>query len=555
MKRRKFLKISGPLAATPFVLNGMPMKPFSSGKMTNFLASCDGISDRVLVLIQLKGGNDGINMMVPMNQYDKYKNIRPTIALKDTGTGAFIPLDSTVALEKQIGLHPAMIEVKDLYDQGKATVVQGVGYELPNQSHFKATDLWLTGGDGTPDNFNLGTGWPARYLEATFPDVHGEPIPAMLDPLGIQVGDSKPSLGFHSESEHPTGINLSGQNPAGFYNLVQTIGGAPIANVPASEYGAELEYIMGVESSVSKYAQRITDVFNAGSNSSVVYPTSSLANQLKTVARLVKGGSKTKVYMTQIGGFDTHNNQVDVVDTSIGDHAELLSDISKSVKAFIDDLENLGLGEEVLAVTFSEFGRCAKENGSFGCDHGTLAPMILFGRPAKPGIHGDGVNLSDLTNDGQVKNQSFDYRQVFTTVLQDFLGANDSVLDETLFGDWKGQKLNLIDKSLTVDPGCYIGSLTPVKRDDLAPKTGFKLFPNPAVYTTELFFLSPKNVMATVTLIDAAGRTVISQAVPFSAGENFVQIPLDDCSTGQHFVRLETRDGSLRQTAKLMVVK
>jgi uncharacterized protein (DUF1501 family) len=550
MKRRNFIGTAA--AASTFVIGGFPMQAVASPKLAQFLLGCEGINERALILIQLKGGNDGLNMLVPLDQYDKYANLRPTIRQKETGAGALISLDSTVAANKKLGLHPAMAELKELYDAGKMAVCQSVGYEMPNQSHFKSTDLWLTGGDGTPANYNLGTGWMGRYLGATYPDVHGEPIPAMLDPLGIQVGDPKPSLGFHTESQHPTGINLSGQNPAGFYNLVNSVGGSPINPIPAGEYGDELSFILNVENSTSKYAQRISDVFNAGSNSTVVYPTSSLANQLKTIARLIKGGSKTRIFLTQLGGFDTHDSQVDPTDTNLGEHADLLADLSKSIKAFQDDLESMGLAERTMSVTFSEFGRCAAENGNFGTDHGQVAPMFIVGTGVQAGIFGENVNLSDLTTDNQIKNRQFDYRQVFTTVLQDFLGANDSVLAATQFDPFSMQKIGFVDGTAFVDPGCYVGSLTPTK-DVFAQNQAIKIYPNPAFYRTEMNVKSDKNFDARLSIIDLHGRTMMSQTTRISAGENILDIFLDELSAGQYLVKLE--GGTMRETAKLLVIR
>jgi uncharacterized protein (DUF1501 family) len=555
MKRRKFLKVAAPLSMTPFVVNGTEMRPFANLKLAEYLQTCGDIGDRVLVLIQLKGGNDALNMLVPMNQYDKYAQIRPGIHLQDS---AVLPLDSTLPLEKQLGLHPAMPEIKALYEEGKVTICQAVGYEQPNQSHFKSTDLWLSGGDGTSANFNLPTGWPARYLTATYPGVDGEPIPMMQDPMGIQVGDSTPSLGFHSASEHPTGINLGGQNPAGFYSLVSSIGGAPMVNIPDSEYGHELQYILGVESSVSKYAQRISEVFAKGTNVAT-YPTgSSFANQLKTVARLIKGGSRTRIYMTQLGGFDTHAGQVDDTQTAVGTHAVLLANLSSAVKAFVDDLSAMGIGDRVLAVTFSEFGRCAKENGSYGTDHGTLAPMFLFGNPAKPGVLGDCVNLSDLTTDGQTKNQQFDYRQVFTTVLQHFLGAKNEILEATLFGDFAAQKISIIEKTHIVHPDCYVGSLTPPRRTDLPTSISpisMRIFPNPASYEAEVYFESETATQGAISLFDASGHRLQMLQTPFFEGDNYVQLDIRDLRAGQFVVLIESADRRIRATEKLLILK
>ncbi len=253
------------------------------------MSACEDVEDRVLVLIQLKGGNDGLNAVIPINQYDLYANLRPSIKIPDTGNEKFINLDTTLSVAKQVGIHPKMLSFKQLYDQGWASVIQAAGYEDMNQSHFTGSDLWLSGGDSTLEGSAIGSGWMGRSLQAMYPDVLGGPTTNNPDPLGIQLGDSSPSLGFHTETEHQNVINLSGQDAAGFYSLIQTIGGAPLMNVPESEYGDEIEYIQGVEQSVNDYAQRISEVFNAGTNALTTYPDTSLADQLKTVARLDQG--------------------------------------------------------------------------------------------------------------------------------------------------------------------------------------------------------------------------------------------------------------------------
>lgn len=209
MKRRNFLKIL-PSAATvtPFVVNGHTMRPFANTSMARLIGNCEEVEGRTIVLIQLKGGNDGLNTIIPIAQYDKYVELRPDIAIPETGADAYIPLDTTLKGDKQVGLHPHLTGIKELYDKGWVNIVQGVGYQQPNQSHFKSTDLWLSGGDGTYDNFNIPSGWMGRSMQALFPDVYGAPTATMLDPLGIQIGDSTPSLGFHTETEHQNVINL-----------------------------------------------------------------------------------------------------------------------------------------------------------------------------------------------------------------------------------------------------------------------------------------------------------------------------------------------------------
>ncbi|MCC6460262.1 MAG: DUF1501 domain-containing protein [Saprospiraceae bacterium] len=553
MKRRNFLKIFPAAGVSSFMLNGYALRPFANSKIAKLVNSCDGLDERTLVLIQLKGGSDGLNVLIPIAQYDTYAGLRPTIGIPDSGSSAYIDLDTTLKDSRRVGLHPAMVEVKDMYDKGWVNIIQGVGYESPNQSHFKSTDLWLSGGDGTPANFNIPSGWMGRSLQALYPDVLGAPTPDMPDPLGIQVGDSNPSLGFHTETEHQNVINLTGQDPAGFYSLVQTIGGAPILNLPDTDHGQELAYIMTVEQSVNKYAQRITDVFNAGTNVGSYPADNRLGDQLKTVARLIRGGSKTKIYLCSLGGFDTHNAQVDSGDTSLGEHADLLKTLSQAVKAFFDDLEAMGIADKVMGCTFSEFGRCAKENGSFGTDHGTLAPMFIFGKPASAGVTGTNVDLSDLTNDNQLKGVQNDYRQVFATLLQDWLGVNNYVIDQTMFEDFA--KLPLVGASYLVDPQCYYGGSVTITDSVFNKPAALRAFPSPARHTTELVFTSKGNFPGRLSLHSLSGGLVSSENIQVFPGDNYYYLEVGSLPAGHYVARLENMLSGMAEVVKISVVR
>ncbi len=539
------------MGATPITLNGATLTPFTNRKLARMIG-CDGVEDRVLILIQLKGGNDGLNMVVPINQYDRYAQLRPTIRVPDTGAGKYINLDANIKASKQIGLHPKLTPVKEMYDNGQVSVIQGVGYALPNQSHFKGTDLWMTGGDGTPANFNIPDGWMGRALQAIFPDVEGAPTADMPDPLGIQVGDQNPSLGFHTETEHQNVLNLTGQDPAGFYTLIQTLGGAAINPIPASEYGDELRFILDVQESTNLYAKRISEVFNKGKNSTTVYPTgNNLGDQLKTVARLIDGGCKTKIYLVSMGGFDNHNAQILSDDILQGDHADLMTELSTGVKAFFDDLKLLGHEDQVMAVTFSEFGRCAKENGSIGTDHGTLAPMMVFGKNAKAGVLGQNVDLTNLTQDNQLQGMQHDYRQVFATLLQDWLGANNYVMEETLFDGYG--KLDLVDPSYVVDPDCYLGGTTIIDDQHRTPKP-LAIFPNPANIGAEVTFESPRDFDAMLTVHSLSGQVIYGKNVQIFTGSNSFYLDAISYPTGNYFVRLQNRANGTAEVAKLVVI-
>jgi len=461
MKRRNFLKYTAPLTASPLMLSGATMmRPFATHKMLAALtADCATVSERAIVLIQLKGGNDGLNNLIPVNQYDAYAGLRPTIKISQSD---YIELDTTMALDDQVALNPVMTAIKTMYDDGMVNIVQGVSYDNQNKSHFKSRDLYWIGGDGTTSNGAIENGWMGRYLDAAYPGVAGNPSSGFADPLGIQLGDSKPALGFSSANLNEISVNLYGQDPGGYYSLVNSVGGAPITNVPSSEYGAELSYIMNIENSVEVYAQRITNVFNSGANSSTTYPDTDLANQLKSIARLLDGGSQTKIFLASIDGFDTHTNQVVSGATGTGKHADLWQKISDAVKAFTEDLGNLGLEERVLTTTFSEFGRKAVENGAFGTDHGTLSNMIVFGSGVNPGVLGANVDLTNLEQGTQLQGMQYDYRQIFTTMLQDWLGASDSLLG-TAFPTNSFAKIPIIGSASIADPTCYGGVALPIE--------------------------------------------------------------------------------------------
>jgi uncharacterized protein (DUF1501 family) len=475
------------------------------------------------------------------------------IKIPDKGPETIIKLDNTLPGADQVGLHPVMTGMKAMYDKGWLNIVQAVGYENLNQSHFKSTDLILSGGDGTTDKFNIKSGWMGRALNAMYPQVKGVPLPPdFLYPLGIQIGDPYPSLGFHTATEHQNSINLFGQDPDGFYSLVQTIGGAPLPNVPDSEYGDELAYIMGIEDAVDQYSQYITQAFNAGSNALTNYPDNSLADQLKTIARLVKGGCKTKMYLCSVDGFDTHGSQIPPEGTVVlGRHADLLRRLSDAVSYFYNDLDAMGLADKIVACTFSEFGRCARENGSAGTDHGTLAPMFIFGKALSGGVHGTNVDLVNLAGDNQLQGQQHDYRQVFTSLLQDWLGGNDYVLEQAMFDGY--QKLPIMSSSYVVSPDCYIGT---VGIFDPGPEQRrLTAFPNPANHRAQIALISQYSFQGILSLHSLGGSLVSVSPVSVQAGTNRFYVDVSQLPPGPYFVRLENKVSGSADIVKLSVAR
>lgn len=535
MQRRKFIKLTSTVSA----LTLLPTEVFAMLKSSG-ISSCMDNSNKKIVLIQLAGGNDGINTLVPLNQYDLYRSLRPTVGLKNSGANKLINLDSTLPLENQIGLHPVLKGFKNLYDNGLMHIVQGVGYPNVNKSHFKSSDLWLTGGDGSTSNFSFESGWLGRFIE----NYYTKYLKANF-PLGIQLGSGDNSLGFHGEKEHDLSININNQDSLGFYSVLNGLGGSPPKNIPNSEYGDRIRLLLDIDASTNYYGNTISTAFNKGVNS-VTYPETDLSNQLRTVARFISGGLQTKVYLVRLAGFDTHENQVlSNSESHLGQHANLLKELSDAVNSFVIDLKNQNKSNDVLTMTFSEFGRKVSENANLGTDHGEVAPMFLFGNVIEPGISGVNVNLNEaiIDNNYQVNSIQFDYRSVFGTVLQDWFGTSNDVLDSTLFdynlnkGYSETKINNLITPQSKVPYTCYSSEAGPF---DTEQKMDIILYPNPCSdYITISSTISIQIKKIIIFSID--GKLILS--IENESTEQTYSLDVKNLSAGLYNSVIETNAG------------
>ena len=461
MKRREFIKLS----ATASALGLLPSEVAAALKLANASLDCN-ISNRKIVLIELKGGNDGLNTLIPYNNYDYYANtLRPDIHIPVTDYNNVAVDIAASGSNQDLVFNPALLRgnqegFKGLYQSGMLRVLQSVGYPSANKSHFASIDLWATGNDGNSWGNGKESGWLGRFMEEAYSSL----LPTDF-PLGIQLGSSNTWLGFHAEHEHGLTLNIEGQDSENFYKVLSGLSGqAPNTIKSNSYYGKELQYIVDTDVAANIYAKAIETAFNTkGSENLVSYPDTDLANQLKTVARLIRGGIGTKIYMVTIGGFDTHNTQNQGIGDINGRHTKLLTELSAAVDAFVQDINSDSIGDDIVGLTFSEFGRKAKQNGNLGTDHGEIAPMFVFGKPVRGGISGTNVDLTEATSDNnwQIKSVQHDYRQVFATLLQDFLGAENAVVDNAFFDQTNQQSFadnkisNLIRPSHYVDASCY----------------------------------------------------------------------------------------------------
>ena len=518
MKRRQFIKLS----STASAIGLMPFQVNASLKLMNSFFNCD-VSNRKLVLVELAGGNDGLNTVIPISAFTDYQTLRPNIHIPSS---LYLPLNqidtSLTGTNQDIALHPALTGFQNLYAADQLRIIQSVGYPSQNKSHFASKDIYATGNDGSNWNNGSDSGWIGRYMEQAYADL----IPANY-PLGIQIGSQNTNLGFHGIVEHGLALNINGQDSENFYSVLSGLGGTPPENIPNSHYGEELQNIINVDALSNQYSEIISNSFNAGSNSATTtYPDTNLADQLKTVARLMRGGIQSKIFMVKLGGFDTHNNQNQASGDILGDHYELMSHLSEAIEAFMSDLNSDSLADDVLGITFSEFGRKAQENGSLGTDHGEVAPVFAFGKPVKSGVSGVNVDLSEAvsSNNFQIQSVQYDYRQTFATIMQDFLGSNDAVVDAAFVGNMNSESFtdykipDLVKSEFLVPESCYDGSLS-TPNQTLAE---WSVYPNP--FKTDFFVKSENQHLKTsYELRNYLGQRVLSGDLEFVNGNAKIQ--------------------------------
>lgn len=572
MKRRNFIKKLS-LAAVPFTLGGIPIRLMAENSLTRMAEQ--STNDRVLIILQLHGGNDGLNSIIPVEAYDLYYRWRANIAIPAKNSlRKMIALDSTLPSDVQVGLHPDMIAMKDLYDRGRMTVVQGVSYKNNNGSHFRGRDISFMGG-GFDDYFS--SGWVGRYLQQEFaPKVYPNDFPnaEMKDPLAIEMG-SDVSLIFHQDGNIPTSISLN--DPESFARLVDELEGftdegvdprgKPPTALDNSPYGKELNWILGLEDKSEDYANRLYDVYRNAPVSSVTYPErypfnapkgsmrNGLTPQLQLIARLLDGGGpglgvKTKVFLVKMGGFDTHAEQVESYDPTMGQHAALMYHISSAMKAFQDDLKARGLEDRVLTLTTSEFGRRVRANGSYGTDHGTGAPVMIFGKGVQPGVVG---KVPDL-NKENVEMQ-FDYRQVYANILRDWMLVDEAKINNDIFfkdflngakeeGAGNYEPLPLATKVISGVEENFINNRFALE----------DCFPNPATDFTTIPFKINNTNLVDITLKDNQGRTLKTLLhEERTEGSHLIKVNVSDLPAGIYFYQLKT--GFFKETRKLIVTR
>ena len=402
---------------------------------------------------------------------------------------------------------------------GKANIIQDVGYPNPNFSHFRATDIWNTAADSKE---YLESGWTGRYLSLRHPNFpEAYPNSKYPDPLAIQIGSLiNPSL------QGPLfGMGLSINDTSNFYQLLEN----KTETLPNTLAGKELGYLRQISKQTNLYSDTIKNAALKVTNQKT-YPNLSLANQLKIVARLIAGGLKTKIYYVNIGGFDTHSNQVDATDTTKGNHANLLANLSDSIKAFQDDLQFLGISDKVLGMTYSEFGRRVKSNGSVGTDHGAAAPMFMFGEKVNPVYLGKPTTISGSVKTDENSPMQHDFRSVYASILKYWFCASDTELKDVMLRNF--QELPVVNKNVC---GYLLANEPIVEMEKL------NVYPNPFSDFFNATFESTGGY-TTLELYNMRGQIVATPVqAEYPAGKHTVPIDGSKLPHGTYMLRLQNQ--------------
>ena len=465
--RRDFLTASGLFAAgASFMLGSSSLKAFAPNQMLKALGALE--SDKTLVIVRLKGGNDGLNTIIPRGN-NFYYNIRPNIAIQE---------NELTPLSDEYGINAAMNSLMSLWNDGNMAVLQSVGYPDQDFSHFRSSDIWASASDAEE---YVTTGWIGRHLDQEYPAYSIAPPNA---PAGLQIGVRTSSIFKGAD----TSMALAISNPTEFYRIAQTGQLYDTSLLPNNCYGQEATFMRDVANNSFRYSEAIKTAFDASTTDADYPQEGQLAEQMQIVARLIKGRLGTKVYLVDIGGFDTHAEQ------RVDDwHEYLLMDIADSVSAFIQDLKGeTDAWENTLIMTISEFGRTFHENGSLGTDHGTAAPQFIFGANISGGLKGEHSRLDNIPEYGDME-YSTDFRAMYYSVLKDWFCMDSQVVDAIM-----GRNFPLIPDLL---PHCD----PPKGSNDTAVLFGHN--PNPSKPQQRLIkYAILKKGFVRLQLLDLAGK-------------------------------------------------
>lgn len=512
INRRDFIKNTA-MASIPLAMSGFPLFALSNSKKLTF----DENNDKILVLVQLQGGNDGLSTLFHAPQYDNLQAVRSNI---------LVPKNSIINFYNDYGMHPAMQGFKDIWDTDCLGIVQNVGYPNQNRSHFRSTDIWNTA--SSAEEFET-TGWVGRYYDLNYSDYPtGYPNVKNPHPFALTMGKIV--------SETCEGINanysLSLLDP---FNPGTALVGAG-GSIPANCYGDALTFVNETVAQTNAFASVISTAANAGRNLSAKWNglQTELAQKLKNISRLISGGLNTKIYVVQLAGFDTHDNQAVSGATTTGIHNNLLKELSDAVGAFQDDLNLLNVSNRVVGMTYSEFGRRIRSNAALGTDHGTAAPMLLFGSCVDKKILGNHPIINPQAGIEDGVPMQYDFRDIYATILQNWLGLNNSEVKSVIHPNVKMLSL--------FKPGC-------VSVASNVDNVDFKIYPNPATNFINIE-LPVLNSVTNISLYNGIGAILKTLQINTNASSQTIDLNVAHLPSSTYFIKVENQD--IRKTKKFV---
>jgi len=557
MKRRDFLKtlpLGVAATAIPFSVNGLfSGKAFGRSPALDAILNSQSATNNILVIINLQGGNDGLNTIIPF-QDPLYDHNRGSIGYVSSADKALLT-PYTLRSGGNLALNPPFgTDFYNMFKDGKLAIVQNVGYADGNLSHFRSTDIWNTASDS---EIVVSTGWMGRYLESQVSAQYPLDVKAGDDPLAIQI-DYSTSLAFQGTRAVMASAvyDPSKYNPVAYYTD---------DTPPANNYGNELSFIRGILTQSDVYGQRFKSVFadpNATTNK-VTYPTNNpLASTLQKVAWCINGGLATRVYFVTLGGFDNHVNEYSKDPTQ--GQGLLHKYLGEAIATFQSDIEAMGFGDNVIGMTYSEFGRRVNQNGSMGTDHGTAAPMFLFGKQINGELYGNTPKLdtASLDPNGNLVWQ-FDFRQIYAALLTQWFGANDtlrkSILNQSAYTTTPDFKDAVNGFQFPVNGSGKMQNLiiNPVGSVQSSAPLSFTLYPNqpnPFTGLTTISFALSDGGQVMLEVFDSRGSlvsTVINSYL--GRGENQVVFDGRQLPSGTYYCRLEVSGKTM--TRQMTLVK
>ncbi len=477
----------------------------TSAQSLQKLLNLSNETDKVLVLIFLEGGNDGLNTVIPLSSYAAMTKVRPHVILPEN---SIIPVEGT-----DFGLHPELSGFNSLYNEDRLQIIQSVGYPQQDFSHFRSTDIWMSASNA--DEL-ITSGWSGRYLEEIHPGFPEEyPNPDFPDPLAVELGRGS-SLLFQGRA---ASMSMVLNDVSSFYQLIQNEEGS----TPDTLAGDKLQYIRLIARQSQKYGQSVINAAEKITDQRPYPEDNRLAQQLKVVSRLIAGDLKTPIYMVSLGGFDTHDAQVLSGDHKQGEHAELLKTLNDAVMAFMQDLEHLGIDDRVVGMTFSEFGRRIVSNASLGTDHGSSAPLFVFGNGVRGGTIGQTAQVSGEETYEDNLSMEHDFRQVYSSVLSQWFETEDTTVNEAMLREFN--QLPIFGEQVTTAL-------------DIVPQQSLKLYPNPVRSLATLEFTAARSRIV-IDIINLSGKKMkqlYQQAHP--GGRFSLQFDVSGLTPGRYIVTI-----------------